>query len=82
MSSLEPHTDYYRLQRASWPRPLLDGLVDLAGCKVLGLGWDPGDHSVRHHAERAGGQVYPATLEPRAGGTVLRWTIPPLTDVE
>ncbi|MDX3770728.1 MULTISPECIES: hypothetical protein [unclassified Streptomyces] len=44
---------------------------------MLGLVWDPGDHSVRHHGERAYGQVYPATLEARAGEAVLRWTIPP-----
>ncbi|MBT2443309.1 hypothetical protein J7E93_25080 [Streptomyces sp. ISL-36] len=78
--SVEPHTHLYRLQRAGWPRPLLDGLIDLAGCRVLGLGWDAGDHSVRHHAERAGGGVFPATLEAHAGTTVLRWTIPPWSD--
>jgi hypothetical protein len=56
---------------------LLTGAVDLGGCPVLGLGWDPGDHSMRHRGERAYGQVCPATLEARAGNTVLRWTIPP-----
>lgn len=49
----------------------------LDGCPVLGLGWDPGDHSMRHHGERAHGQVYPATLEALAGEAVLRWIIPP-----
>ncbi|MFG2775232.1 hypothetical protein [Streptomyces sp. NPDC048350] len=75
--AVEAHTHAYRLVRAAWPRPLLDGLTDVAGCPVLGLGWDPGDHSLRHHGERAAGQVYPATLERVDGGTVLRWTVPP-----
>jgi hypothetical protein len=32
---------------------------------------------MRHHGERAYGQVYPATLEARTGEAVRRWTIPP-----
>lgn len=55
---------------------------DVAGCPVLGLGWDPGDHSMRHRGERLRGQVHPATLEPREGETVLRWTIPPYVPQE
>lgn len=34
-------------------------------CKVLGIDWDRGDHSMRHRGEREPGQ------------TVMRWTIPP-----
>ncbi|TXS21207.1 hypothetical protein EAO71_30995 [Streptomyces sp. ms191] len=75
--SVEPHNHFHLLQRAAWPHPLLQGLIELDGLAVLGIGWDPGDHSMRHRGERAYGQVYPATLEPGAGGTVLRWTIPP-----
>ncbi|MFF8278761.1 hypothetical protein ACF05T_22005 [Streptomyces lateritius] len=71
------HTDHQRLRRAGWTRPLLNGIVDIAGCPVLGLHGVPGDHSVRHHGERAWGRVHPATLAPREGRTVLRWTVPP-----
>lgn len=81
--SVEPHTDYYRAQRAGWDHPTDAGVIEVAGCRVLGLGWDPGDHSMRHRGERAFGQVYPVTLHPTAdGGTVLRWTIPPWEDDE
>ncbi|MET9655316.1 hypothetical protein ABZZ44_34285 [Streptomyces sp. NPDC006460] len=75
--SVEPHNHFHLLQRAAWPHPLQQGLIDLDGIAVLGIGWNQGDHAMRHRGERAHGQVYPATLEPRAGGTVLRWTIPP-----
>jgi len=45
---------------------------------VLGIEWDQGDHSIRHHGERDAGQVYPLTLEAdEAGERVMRWTIPP-----
>ncbi|MFC9396670.1 hypothetical protein ACFTWS_26385 [Streptomyces sp. NPDC057027] len=42
--------------------------------------WDPGDHSVRHDGERPWGKVYPVTLAPDDGSTVLRWAIPPHHD--
>lgn len=75
---IEEHTDYSRLCRAGWEHPLRVGVVDVAGCRVLGFEWDQGDHSMRHRGERRFGQVYPVTMEPDAtGGTVLRWTIPP-----
>ncbi|WP_225860351.1 hypothetical protein [Streptomyces triticiradicis] len=77
MVSVDAHTDFHRFNRAGWSHPLLAGVIDVGGCSVLGLGWDPGDHSMRHHGERAYGQVYPATVEARAGEAVLRWTIPP-----
>ncbi|MFD4764595.1 hypothetical protein ACFWOJ_39100 [Streptomyces sp. NPDC058439] len=77
MVSVDAHTDFHRFNRAGWNHLLLAGTIDLDTCQVLGLGWDPGDHSMRHHGERAYGQVYPATLETRAGEAVLRWTIPP-----
>lgn len=75
--SVDAHTDFHRFNRAGWNHPLLAGTIDRDACQVLGLGWDPGDHSMRHHGERAYGQVYPATLEARAGEAVLRWSIPP-----
>lgn len=77
MVSVDPHTDYHRCRRAGWDHPLLAGVVEVGGCRVLGLDWDPGDHSMRHRGERASGQVYPVTLEERAGEAVLCWTIPP-----
>jgi hypothetical protein len=75
--SVAAHTDFHRCNRAGWNHPLLADTIDLDACQVLGLGWDSGDHSMRHHGERAYGQVYPATLEARAGEAVLRWSIPP-----
>jgi len=52
-------------------------VINVAGCQVLGIAWDEGDHSMRLRGERPGGQVYPVTLDhDRAGGTLLHWTIP------
>lgn len=78
MVSLSEHTDHYNLTRAAWDHPLLVGAIDVAGCRVIGIGWDPGDHSMRHRGERLHGQVYPVTITgDGAGGAVMRWTIPP-----
>lgn len=78
MVSVDKHTDYHRFRRAGWHHPLHVGEIEVDGCQVLGIEWDQGDHSIRHRGERAAGQVYPVTLEAdQAGGTVLRWTIPP-----
>jgi len=78
MVACDEHTDYYLLQRAGWSHPLHVGAMDVAGCSVLGVEWDQGDHSMRHRGERRFGQVYPVTMErAEPGGTVLRWTIPP-----
>ena len=78
MVSVDEHTDYARLDRATWGRPLGAAVIEVAGCQVLGIRWDEGDHSILHHGERAGGRVYPVTLEPdQKGGTMLRWTILP-----
>ncbi|MCM1972466.1 MULTISPECIES: DUF402 domain-containing protein [unclassified Streptomyces] len=76
MVALDAHTDHHRFRRAGWGHPVLAGEIEVGGCRVLGLGWDPGDHSERHHGERAHGQVYPVTLEERAGEAVLRWVVP------
>ncbi|MCL8014195.1 hypothetical protein [Streptomyces sp. AS02] len=76
MSVLDEHNDFHRFNRAGWNHPLCAGAVRVAGCQVLGIGWDPGDHSMRHRGERAHGQVYPVTLRPGPEGrTVLRWTV-------
>jgi hypothetical protein len=78
MTSVDEHTDYTRLDRATWNQPLGAATSSLAGCQVLGIMWDGLDHAHRHRPERRGGCVYPVTLEPDgAGGTLLRWTIPP-----
>jgi len=76
--SVTEHTDYARLDRATWGRPLGAAVIAVAGCQVLGIRWDEGDHSMLHYGERAGGRVYPVTLEPdEQGSTMLRWTILP-----
>jgi hypothetical protein len=52
--------------------------MSLPGHTVLRIGWDPGDHSMRHRGERAYGHVYPVTASPDdLRGPVLRWTIAP-----
>ncbi|MFD8480394.1 hypothetical protein [Kitasatospora sp. NPDC059673] len=74
----DKHTDYHLFQRAGADHPLLAGAIEVGGCQVLGIDWEAADHSMSHHGERAAGQVHPVTLEADgAGGTVLRWTIPP-----
>ncbi|MFJ4677037.1 hypothetical protein [Kitasatospora sp. NPDC088783] len=76
--SIDKHTDDHRFRRAGWHHPLRAGVIEVGGCQALGIEWDQGDHSMRHHGERDAGQVYPVTLEADAAGeTVLRWTIPP-----
>jgi hypothetical protein len=78
MVSVTGHTDYTRMDRATWGRPLGAAVVDIAGCPILGIRWDEGDHSMLHRGERAHGCVYPVTLEPDdTGRTVLRWIILP-----
>ncbi|QMU74377.1 hypothetical protein GXP74_39695 [Streptacidiphilus sp. P02-A3a] len=78
MVSIDKHTDYHRFRRAGWHHPLRAGAIDVSGCQVLGIEWDQGDHSIRHHGEREAGQVYPVTLEAdETGEMVMRWIIPP-----
>ncbi|MEV6976257.1 hypothetical protein [Kitasatospora sp. NPDC093806] len=78
MVSIDEHTDFHRFRRAGWHHPLRVGAIEVGGCQVLGIEWDQGDHSIRHHGERDADQVYPVTLEADgAGEMVLRWTIPP-----
>ncbi len=77
-ASIDEHTHHHLVRRAGWAHPLHAATIETAGCRVLGIDWNPGDHSMRHSGERAFGQVYPVTLEPtEGGGTLLRWTIPP-----
>ena len=78
MVSVDVHTDYARLDRATWGQPLGAAVIGVAGCQVLGIRWDQGDHSILHDGERVHGRVYPVTLEPdEQGRTMLRWTILP-----
>ena len=75
--SIDEHTHHYIVRRAGWAHPLRAATIEAAGCQVLGIEWNPGDHSLRHRGERVFGQVYPVTLEPTEdGGTLLRWKIP------
>ncbi|MFD6249869.1 hypothetical protein [Streptomyces roseolus] len=76
MVSADAHTHFHLLERAGETHPLLAGQIELDGCQILRLGWEPGDHSMRHRGERAWGQVYPVTLERTGATTLLRWTIP------
>ncbi|MFC9734358.1 hypothetical protein ACFWGM_28255 [Streptomyces roseolus] len=76
MVSADAHTHFHLLERAGETHPLLAGQIELDGCQILRLGWEPGDHSMRHRGERAWSQVYPVTLERTGATTLLRWTIP------
>ncbi|MFF3418461.1 hypothetical protein ACFYW9_27710 [Streptomyces sp. NPDC002698] len=78
--SVDAHTHFHLLHRAGQTHPLLAGQIEIEGGQVLGLGWDQGDHSMRHHGERAWDQVYPVTLEQRDTTALLRWTIPTQTE--
>ncbi|MFG2693034.1 hypothetical protein [Kitasatospora sp. NPDC048407] len=81
--TVSKHTDYHLFQRAGANHPLLAGAIEVGGCQVLGIDWEPADHSMTHHGERALGQVYPVTLEADgAGGTVLRWAVQPTDEHE
>ena len=83
MIDVEAHTHFSLLRRAGWGHPLMAGMIDLAGARILGFEWDQGDHSIRHRGERPYGQVYPVALERSAvGETLLRWSIPPYEDRE
>ncbi|MFD4660340.1 hypothetical protein ACFWP2_32510 [Kitasatospora sp. NPDC058444] len=80
---VEKHVDYFRFRRAGLDHPLHVGGIEVGGCPVLGIDWCQGDHAVRHHGGRDCDMVYPVTLEADgAGGTVLRWTIPPYDEDE
>jgi len=74
--SVDAHTHFHLLERAGETHPLLTGQIELERSQIMRLGWDPGDHSMRHHGERAWDQVYPVTLEQAGTTTLLRWTIP------
>ncbi|MEV7988528.1 hypothetical protein [Micromonospora sp. NPDC085948] len=76
--SVEPGTDYDNFCRLAADHPLHVGSVEVAGCPVLGIGWNGGDHSMRHRGERAAGHVYPATITSgHSSGAVLRWHVDP-----
>ncbi|MGV9269550.1 hypothetical protein ACWDRR_33390 [Kitasatospora sp. NPDC003701] len=76
MVSVDAHSHFHLLDRAGQIHPLSAGRIEIDGCQVLGLGWDPGDHSMRHRGERAWDQVYAVTLEQAGTTTLMRWTIP------
>ncbi|MFF2625616.1 hypothetical protein ACFVUN_07565 [Kitasatospora griseola] len=77
--TVDKHTDCHLFQRAAANHPRPAGAIEVAGCRMLGIDWDPADHSMTHHGERELGRVHPVTLEPDGtGGTVLRWRIEPV----
>jgi hypothetical protein len=55
MVHVNEHNDDYLASRAGRDHPLHVGMVEVAGHAVLRIGWDPGDHSMRHRGERAYG---------------------------
>ncbi|RZT80287.1 hypothetical protein EV382_3533 [Micromonospora violae] len=76
--STEPPTDYDNFRRSAANHPLHVGPVEVGGCSVLGIGWNEGDHSMRHRGERAAGHVYPVTItNGHSSGAVLRWDVDP-----
>ncbi len=75
--SLDEHTDFHRFRVGSWAHPYRVGPVQVNGCAVLGMRWEPLDHNMRHEGERSYGAVYPVTLEPSVSGSALLcWTVP------
>jgi hypothetical protein len=78
MAYVEPHSHHHLGSRAGRLDPLGAGVIEVAGCPVLCVGWAPSELQ-RFSAGRAFGQVYPVTLENVDGRATLRWTIPPAT---
>jgi hypothetical protein len=76
MASVEPHSHHHLGTRAGRLDPLGAGVIEVAGCSVVCVGWAPSELQ-RFSAGRAFGQVYPVTLENVEGRATLRWTIPP-----
>jgi hypothetical protein len=77
MAKVHLHSHTYLAQRAGWLHPLGAGSIDVAGCPILYICWDAGEHNMRHEGGRQYGQTYPVTLVPVSDRAVLRWTIPP-----
>jgi len=48
MARARQHTGYARLGCAAWEHPLHAAVINAAGCPVLGIAGDEGDHSMRH----------------------------------
>jgi hypothetical protein len=64
--------------RTARDHPLHATVINVAGCQVLGIAQDEGDHPMRPRGERPGGQAYPATLDQdRTGETLLHRTTRP-----
>ncbi|MBM0226242.1 MULTISPECIES: hypothetical protein [Micromonospora] len=76
MASVDLHSHHHLGWRAGWQDPLGAGVIEVAGCPVLCVGWAPSELQ-RFRAGRSFGQVYPLTLEHVASKAVLRWSIPP-----
>ncbi|WP_319464223.1 hypothetical protein, partial [Micromonospora sp. RTP1Z1] len=76
MASVDLHSHHHLGWRAGWQDPLGAGVIEVAGCPILCVGWAPSELQ-RFKAGRSFGQVYPLTLEHVAGKAVLPWSIPP-----
>jgi hypothetical protein len=78
-ASVALHSHFHLADRAGWDHPLGAGVVDVAGCGVLFIGWEAEEYSMSHAGERANGMVYPVTVERKESGeAVLRWTLLPV----
>jgi hypothetical protein len=78
LARAEQHTGYAQFCRAAKEHPRHAAVINVAGCQVLGIAQDEGDHSMRHRGERPGGQVYPVALDQDGTGEMLlHWTIRP-----
>ncbi|MCP2322138.1 hypothetical protein HDA40_000645 [Hamadaea flava] len=71
LAKVELHTHHHLGQRAGWPHALGAGTIEVAGCPVLAVHWDPAELQ-----RFDGGQSHPVSLENVAGSAVLRWTLP------
>ncbi|MCI4066039.1 hypothetical protein MRQ36_27210 [Micromonospora sp. R77] len=78
MASVDLHSHHHLGWRAGWQDPLGVGVIEVAGCPILCVGWAPSELQ-RFKAGRSFGQVYPLTLEHVAGRALLRWSISPTT---
>ncbi len=70
--------DFDNFVRSAANHPLRVVPIEVSGCTVLGVGWEEGDHSMRHRGERAYGHVYPVTVVgDHPFGSALRWDVDP-----
>ncbi|GIE77096.1 hypothetical protein Aph02nite_30460 [Actinoplanes philippinensis] len=76
LAHVDPHSHHHLGGRAGRQDPLGAGVIEVAGCPILCVGWAPGEVR-RFAAGRTFGQVFPVTLEDVGGRATLRWSVPP-----